>query len=241
METAQADTVSTDQARVTTDRKRNLLTICYRGAGSRPAAVVTCLEAVRSELQHLQSEFKLLVDLTDLQSMDLGCATSIGEIMDVCNAYGVAIIIRIIPEPSRDIGLQIMSLFHYRNNVQTITCSSAAEANKVLAEWVGFSEDMSQTNICQICNQARPPQKGEAAELIRPSLHEFIRKQHPQWDGTGFVCFDHIAHYRSEYVKEVLKDELGELSELENEVVENSSTSRTILFRVISNNSLSAN
>ncbi len=139
METAQADTVSTDQARVTTDRKRNLLTICYRGAIS-PAAVVTCLEAVRSELQHLQSEFKLLVDLTDLQSMDLGCATSIGEIMDVCNAYGVAIIVRIIPEPSRDIGLQIMSLFHYRNNVQTITCSSAAEANKVLAESVGFQK-----------------------------------------------------------------------------------------------------
>jgi len=79
---------------------------------------------------------------------------------------------------------------------------------------------MSKTAICQICHQSRLTSDGETAELIRPSLLEFMKKHHPQWDGTGFVCFDHIAGDRSEYVKEVLRDELGELSELDHEVVE---------------------
>src|SRR5678816_3309606 len=61
-------------------------------------------------------------------------------------------------------------------------------------------QHMSKTAICQICHQSRLTSDGETAELIRPSLLEFMKKQHPQWDGTGFVCFDHIAHDRGEYV-----------------------------------------
>ena len=123
------NTVSADPFRVTTAREGNLLTICYQGAISTTAAAA-CLGAVRSELPHLQPGFKLLVDLTNLQSMDLSCATSIGEIMDLYNAHDVSIVVRIIPDPSRDIGLQIMSLFHYRNNVETVNCSRAAEAKR---------------------------------------------------------------------------------------------------------------
>ena len=79
---------------------------------------------------------------------------------------------------------------------------------------------MSKTAVCQICHQNRLTNEGEVAELIRPSLVEFMKKQHSQWEGTGFVCLEHIAHDRSEYVKEVLRDELGELTELDHEVVE---------------------
>jgi uncharacterized membrane protein len=79
---------------------------------------------------------------------------------------------------------------------------------------------MSQPLHCQICHRTKSPVEGEVAELIRPSLFEFMRKCHPEWDGTGFVCFDHINECRNNYVKEVLRDELGELSELDHEVVE---------------------
>lgn len=79
---------------------------------------------------------------------------------------------------------------------------------------------MSQPVHCQICHRAKSPVDGEVAELIRHSLFEFMRKCHPEWDGTGFVCFDHINECRNNYVKEVLLDELGELSELDHEVVE---------------------
>ena len=49
---------------------------------------------------------------------------------------------------------------------------------------------------------------------------EFIRKQHPAWDGCGFVCFDDLGDSRQQYVKEVLREEIGELSALDHEVVE---------------------
>jgi uncharacterized membrane protein len=79
---------------------------------------------------------------------------------------------------------------------------------------------MSETCVCQICGKPKSPNEGQVAEVIRPSLLDCIKKHHPEWDGTGFVCFDDIGDCRKEYVKEVLQDEIGELSALDEEVVE---------------------
>ncbi len=58
------------------------------------------------------------------------------------------------------------------------------------------------------------------AELIRPSLVEYIKKQIPEWDNNGFICFNDLGEFRQGYVKEILQDEIGELSALDNEVIE---------------------
>lgn len=58
------------------------------------------------------------------------------------------------------------------------------------------------------------------AELTRPSLFEFIQKKVPDLDSKGFICLDDLGEFRKEYIKEVLEDELGELSALDQEVVE---------------------
>jgi uncharacterized membrane protein len=58
------------------------------------------------------------------------------------------------------------------------------------------------------------------AELIRPSLLEFIKKETPRLDNKGFVCFDDLGEFRKDYVKEVLQEEIGELSALDQEVIE---------------------
>jgi hypothetical protein len=42
-------------------------------------------------------------------------------------------VVRVIPDPQKDIGMQIMSLFHYDRRVRIVTCESLAEAMKVLA------------------------------------------------------------------------------------------------------------
>src|SRR3989475_2280746 len=75
-------------------------------------------------------------------------------------------------------------------------------------------------NICQICKKHKSPHDGMLAELIRPSLLEFIKKRMPDWDGNGFICLDDLGEFRKDYVKEVLEDEIGELSTLDQEVVE---------------------
>jgi len=76
------------------------------------------------------------------------------------------------------------------------------------------------TLICQICKEPRSPHDGMIAELIRPSLVEFIKKSVPEWDDKGFICFDDLGAFRKDYVKEVLQDEIGELSTLDQEVIE---------------------
>src|SRR6266404_7123098 len=74
--------------------------------------------------------------------------------------------------------------------------------------------------ICQICKKPKSPHDGMPAELIRPSLLEFIKKRIPGWDGNGFICLDDLGEFRKEYVKEVLQEEIGELSALDQEVIE---------------------
>src|SRR4029453_2429977 len=74
--------------------------------------------------------------------------------------------------------------------------------------------------ICQICKKTKSPHGGMIAELIRPSLLEFIKKDRPGLDGKGFICLDDLGEFRKDYVKEVLQEEIGELSALDQEVIE---------------------
>src|SRR5436305_8327268 len=74
--------------------------------------------------------------------------------------------------------------------------------------------------VCQICKKTKSPNSGMIPELIRPSLLEFIKKQLPGLDSKAFICFEDLGEFRKDYVKEVLEDEIGELSALDQEVVE---------------------
>ena len=76
------------------------------------------------------------------------------------------------------------------------------------------------TEVCKVCGKTKSANDGQIAEVLRPSLYEFVRKQHPKWDGNGFVCFEDIGTCRKNYVREVLEEELGELTALDQEVVE---------------------
>lgn len=111
----------------------NALSIVYGGRVT-PDETRLCSEEVSLALNILKPGFRLLVDLTELETMDLSCSSFIAKIMEMCNAAGVAEVIRIIPDPTRDIGLQILSFFHYGNDVYIRTCASVAEANELLAE-----------------------------------------------------------------------------------------------------------
>jgi hypothetical protein len=44
----------------------------------------------------------------------------------------VGTVVRIIPDPTKDIGLNILSVVHLRNGVRVLTLRDAAEAERVL-------------------------------------------------------------------------------------------------------------
>src|SRR5262245_11121098 len=68
---------------------------------------------IRSLLADLGTGFRVLADLSRLDRMDISCATEIGKVMELCEEKGVKSVIRIVPDPAKDIGLNILSLFHY--------------------------------------------------------------------------------------------------------------------------------
>jgi uncharacterized membrane protein len=73
---------------------------------------------------------------------------------------------------------------------------------------------------CQICHQTMRPTTGTFGDLIRPSLLKFIQKRAPNFDPHGFICSNDLGRFRRDYVREVLRDEIGELSALDHEVVD---------------------
>jgi uncharacterized membrane protein len=83
-----------------------------------------------------------------------------------------------------------------------------------------MSKTVTAPLVCQICKKPKSPHSGMIAELIRPSLLEFIKKRLPDLDSKGFICLDDLGEFRKDYIKEVLEDEIGELSALDNEVIE---------------------
>ena len=113
------------------DEPKRLFVIRYRGV-VRAEEAEKGLEEIRAGLSRLQSSFRLLADLTELESMDVACAPFIEKAMDIFNEKGASMVVRVIPDPHRDIGLQIMSIFHYRGDVKIFTCETLAQAKETL-------------------------------------------------------------------------------------------------------------
>ena len=113
------------------DEPKRLLVIRYRGV-VEAEETEKGWEQIRNGLTKLQSGFRLLADLSELQSMDVACAPFIEKAMDMCNEKGASMVVRVIPDPHRDIGLQIMSTFHYAGDVQIFTCETLAQADDLL-------------------------------------------------------------------------------------------------------------
>ena len=123
---------SHQQVEVVTDVVRNLLNISFFG-DIGVSEIQHYENEVADALKAVQRGFTLLTDLTHLQSMDLLCVPTLEKTMDQFRTSGVSRIIRIIPDPGKDIGFSIMSLFHYPRSLHIITCESLAEAERALS------------------------------------------------------------------------------------------------------------
>lgn len=116
---------------VTANKSKRLLYVCF--IDHVTAEEVRNGEAdLRSVLADITSGFRLLTDMERLETMDNDCAPEIGRMMDVLHEAGIEKVVRVVPRPERDIGLNILSVFHYEKNLRPMTCESMVEAAKVL-------------------------------------------------------------------------------------------------------------
>lgn len=116
---------------VASNRTKQLLYVSYV-ADVHPAQFVRTFADLETLVKELSPDFRLLVNLTELQSMDLECMTEIGRVMELLDRSGVGLIVRVIPDPAKDIGLNIFSIFHYSHRPQVATCKNMAEAGQLL-------------------------------------------------------------------------------------------------------------
>ena len=74
--------------------------------------------------------------------------------------------------------------------------------------------------ICRLSKKEFPLSQLVPANAIRTSIFDLIKKHHPDFDATGFVSFEELNKYRDEYMRNLMKDEHGELTSLDKEVME---------------------
>jgi hypothetical protein len=113
------------------DESGRVLTMSYSqqvGADDMRA----CLGTVRDLMEQLKPGFFLLTDLTNLEAMDASCAPDLGAIMELCSAKGMSTIVQVIPDPTKDIGFDLISKFHHQLPISTQTHQSLADAIKSL-------------------------------------------------------------------------------------------------------------
>jgi hypothetical protein len=89
-------------------------------------------EDAKAMAADLSPGFRLLADFGRLDSMDLACRMELGRLMELADQSGVGLLVRVIPDPTKDIGLDILALFHYRKRPRMVTCKNMVEAAEKL-------------------------------------------------------------------------------------------------------------
>lgn len=125
-------------------RARQLLHISYIGHVQLSDFQDTRRE-MDEALAELPAGYRLVTDMSHLETMDLECSEQVGATMERLNQKGISAVVRVIPEPARDIGLNILSAFHYDRRVRQKTCRSLEEALQAL-QTAGSSPSVPQTD-----------------------------------------------------------------------------------------------
>src|SRR5213595_207099 len=125
------------------DRSKRLLVIsAAQKVTAEEAKMVS--QGIREVLQDVAPGFRVLADFRGLQSMDSAAARHIAKIMDALAEKNVASVTRVMPDPHKDIGLNILSQFHYGPEIQITTFETLADAvQSLVKEGRGTSEGMA--------------------------------------------------------------------------------------------------
>jgi uncharacterized membrane protein len=72
---------------------------------------------------------------------------------------------------------------------------------------------------CAVCGKSFPERQVIAGGVLRDTLTELIRRDHPEWTTDSYICRPDLTTYRTQYVHGLMESERGELTSLEQEVL----------------------
>lgn len=115
------------------DTERSILRTYFRGVVTAEALAVEVHRAEKVILA-MRPGFTVAADLSALEEMDLDCVPHLARLMDAFQQAGVARVVRLIPDGSKDIGFTLLSHTHYRGRVPFRTVANVEELNDALAD-----------------------------------------------------------------------------------------------------------
>ena len=73
---------------------------------------------------------------------------------------------------------------------------------------------------CAVCKRSKRLSDLVPASILRPQLAQQIAQRVPGWSAESFICHADLAHFRADYVQDLLRQELGDVDRLERSIVE---------------------
>lgn len=89
-----------------------------------------------------------------------------------------------------------------------------------------------ETFISGLSKQEFPKSEKISAKTIRPSILEVIRKEHPNFGANESCSLSELNVYRQKYIGEYLAREIGELSQLEDTVLNSLKNKNTLVDKI---------
>src|SRR6266550_3222156 len=112
---------------VEADKSKRLVVLSAAGRVTKEEAKQAA-QRMRDILKDFAPGFRVLANFQWLQSMDTAAARHLAEIMDALAEKQVASVTRVMPDPHKDIGLNILSQFHYGPKIKITTFETVADA-----------------------------------------------------------------------------------------------------------------
>ena len=85
-----------------------------------------------------------------------------------------------------------------------------------------------QTALCQILKQEFPLAELIPLSTVRIPILKMIKTDHPDIDESGFIHLKELTNYRNKYLENLLSEDMGKLSDLEEEVLDSISSNEFI-------------
>jgi len=70
---------------------------------------------------------------------------------------------------------------------------------------------------CQVCGRTTTLRR---AIVVRPAVASLIQQEVGHWDEAGWICLEDLQRFQHKYVERLLEDEKGEITQLEQRVLE---------------------
>jgi len=86
--------------------------------------------------------------------------------------------------------------------------------------------------FCSICGKTKARSMMMPAALVRNAVAEQIKASYPEWKAEGYICLNDLNRFRMKFIQNLLESEKGDLTLLDQEVLESLQRHETLSSNV---------